>query len=150
MLRASSQTHAESVDLNVVMSGEFAGDVPHGRELVALAEAVVSNDPDTVTPARDALVQAIGEAGMVDAVGVASNFQRMVRIADSTGITLGNFEAITEDIREDLGINAFARAATAYKADFNFTTPYSLSGNGCTTSRNRATFWHRSISEAHW
>ena len=113
MLRASSQTHAESVDLNVVMSGEFAGDVPHGRELVALAEAVVSNDPDTVTPARDALVQAIGEAGMVDAVGVASNFQRMVRIADSTGITLGNFEAIIEDIRADLGINAFARAATA-------------------------------------
>ena len=50
---------------------------------------------------------------MVDAVGVASNFQRMVRIADSTGITLGNFEAITEDIREDLGINAYARAATA-------------------------------------
>ena len=47
MLRASSETHAESVDLNVVMSGEFAGDVPHGRELVALAEAVVSSSPDS-------------------------------------------------------------------------------------------------------
>jgi hypothetical protein len=110
MLRASSHTHAESVDLNVVMNGEYVGDVKHGRELVALAEAVVSNDETVIAPARDAVVAAMGQHAMIDAVGVASNFQRMVRIADSTGITLGNFETITEDLREDLGINSFARA----------------------------------------
>ena len=44
---------------------------------------------------------------MIDAVGATSNFQRMVRIANSTVITLGRFEAVTEDIREELAINEF-------------------------------------------
>jgi len=46
--------------------------------------------------------------GRDDAAGAASNFEGMTRIADSTGITLGRFEAVTEDIREELAINEFA------------------------------------------
>ena len=46
---------------------------------------------------------------MIDAAGVASHFQRMVRIADATGITLGDVEAVTADLRSELGIDAFAR-----------------------------------------
>ena len=108
MLRASSQTHAEELDLNVVMTGDYSGDVAGGEELVAFAEAIVTNDADAIAQARDRVVDKLGVEAMVDAAGVASNFQRMVRIADSTGITLGNFESTTEDIRGDLDINRFA------------------------------------------
>ena len=108
MLRTRSQPHAETVDLNAVMTGEFTGDVPFGAELVAFAEAIVSTEANALTQARAALVAAAGDAVMIDAAGVASNFQRMVRIADATGITLGNFETATEDLRAELDINRFA------------------------------------------
>lgn len=34
------------------------------------------------------MVEALGPRAMVDAAGVTSNFERMVRIADATGIEL--------------------------------------------------------------
>ena len=108
MLRASSKTHAEQLNLSVVMTGTYAGDVAGGDALVAFAEAIVSADGERITTTREALVDALGVAAMVDAAGVASNFQRMVRIADSTGITLGGFETVTEDLRGELDINRFA------------------------------------------
>lgn len=109
MLRVSSQINSESVNLSAVMTGDDAGDIQYGAQLVAIAEAVVSRDPSQIRVAREALLETAGAAVLVDAVGVASNFQRMVRIADSTGIVLGDFESTTEDIRESLGINAFSK-----------------------------------------
>ena len=44
MLRASSQTHAEAVDLQVVMDRRATARITHGEQLVALAEAVVGGD----------------------------------------------------------------------------------------------------------
>jgi len=42
---------------------------------------------------------------MVDAAGVASNFERMVRIAGSTGIELGDrLERGSADARAELGL----------------------------------------------
>jgi hypothetical protein len=47
----------------------------------------------------------MGPAAMVDALGVASNFERMVRIADATGIELGAYlEGATAEVREVLRI----------------------------------------------
>ena len=44
---------------------------------------------------------------MVDAAGVVSNFERMVRIADATGIELGAFlSEQTADARQSLGLEA--------------------------------------------
>ena len=114
MLRASSQKHAETVDLNAVMTGSFAGDVKHGDALVAFAEAVVAAVPQELQLARASLVAAAGPEVMIDAAGVASNFQRMERIADSTGITLGHFEQATTDLREELAINSFATHRQAH------------------------------------
>jgi hypothetical protein len=107
MLRASSQTHDEAVELDAIVDGSVGSGIPNGEYLVGFAEAVVSRDLLAITAARDALTQAAGAEAMVDAAGVISNFQRMVRIADSTGIGLGGFEAVTEDIRESLGLEAF-------------------------------------------
>ena len=49
---------------------------------------------------------------MVDAAGVASNFERMVRIADATGIQLDkHMEVLSQEVREALHLERF----TAYK-----------------------------------
>ena len=51
------------------------------------------------------MVEALGPEAMVDAAGVASNFERMVRIADSTGIELGDLlEQASADVRDALGL----------------------------------------------
>ncbi len=42
--------------------------------------------------ARDILKTSGGDAVLVDAAGVAANFQRMVRIADATGIPIDNLD----------------------------------------------------------
>jgi hypothetical protein len=107
MLRASSQQNDETVDVSAVMDGNVVSGIEHGRELVAFAEAVVARDTSAITLARDGLVGVAGVPVMVDAAGVISNFQRMVRIADATGIGLGSFEAPTAELRESLGIETF-------------------------------------------
>ncbi len=49
------------------------------------------------------MTAALGPAAMVDAGGVASNFERMVRIADATGIELGDqLEQFSADVRATL------------------------------------------------
>ncbi len=51
------------------------------------------------------MVETLGPEAMVDAAGVASNFERMVRIADSTGIELGDLlEQASADVRDALGL----------------------------------------------
>jgi hypothetical protein len=107
MLRASSQTHEETVNLHAIRDAAHDSGIPHGAELLEFAEAVVAGEDDRMDQARDALVDAMGAAAMVDAAGVASNFQRMVRIADATRIPLGEpFESATADLRAELGIDA--------------------------------------------
>jgi hypothetical protein len=45
----------------------------------------------------------MGVAAMVDAAAVASNFERMVRIADGTGIPLGDrLESLARPVVEEL------------------------------------------------
>jgi hypothetical protein len=87
--------------------------VRHAEELVALAEALVHGDPDALSHARDAACAALGADAVADALAVASNFERMVRIADASGIPLDTpLAAMTEQLREDLGIDAYAAAAS--------------------------------------
>ena len=78
--------------------------MPHGAELGAFAEAIVTG-AETLGRSRAAVVEALGPEAMVDAAGVASNFERMVRIADSTGIELGDLlEQASADVRTALGL----------------------------------------------
>jgi hypothetical protein len=79
--------------------------VANGKELLALSQAIVDGDPEAVSTARADVVRTMGTDAMVDVVGVASNFERMVRIADATGIELGESLAdFSADIRADLDI----------------------------------------------
>jgi len=57
---------------------------------------------------RETVCAQLGVPAMIDANSVASDLQRMARIADTTGITPGLMGEKTEDLREQLGINRFS------------------------------------------
>ena len=100
------------MDLEAITKGagdEVAG-VAFGAELIAYADAVVARSTD-VSETRDAVHKSMGDAGVVDAAAVIANFQRMVRIADGTGIAIdGPLDVLSADIRHEIGINAFPSA----------------------------------------
>jgi hypothetical protein len=84
--------------------------VAHGAELLAFAEAIVARDERATASARADTTRAMGAAAMVDAAGVASNFERMVRIADATGITLDTrMEQASTLVRAELGLDQLRR-----------------------------------------
>ena len=111
MLRESVESHEQKVDLNVLINGGDAGEIEHHEALIAFAEEIVTGDTQSIAKARENLIRAAGTDVMVDAAGVASNFQRMVRIADSTGIELGDDAVIAEtaELRDSLGIDQFKK-----------------------------------------
>jgi len=111
MLRASIEYHGRDGDLRALTEGSKIGDagIPHGERLVAFAEAAVAGDSAQLATARDELRAALGPEGVVDAAGVIGNFQRMVRIADGTGIQIdGAVRALSEDFRADIGLEEFS------------------------------------------
>jgi hypothetical protein len=113
LLRASSEISGTRVDLHAVTEAEAAAasGVAHAASLVAFADAAVRGDDETLAGARDELLEKVGPEGLVDAAAVVGNFQRMVRIADSTGIPLdAPMHLITEDLRAELGIDRYASA----------------------------------------
>lgn len=93
--------------MHAVTEGVASG-VPSGEVLVRFAEAIVAENDEAISLARDAVIAEMGAEAMVDAAAVASNFQRMVRIADSTGIPLGEgLETISREVRAELGLERF-------------------------------------------
>ncbi len=101
-------------DLRAVTDAAAAGSsgVAHERELLALAEAVVRGGDAELGAARAAAVTALGPDAFVEAAAVASNFERMVRIADATGIPLdAPLDAMSAPMRAALGIDTFGSAA---------------------------------------
>ena len=112
MLRESSRVNGSEVNLQVLTSGsDGEGKVPAESELVAFAEAAMGDNRQAISNARKNLAERVGIEGMIDSAGVVANFQRMVRIADGTGIPLDTPVAIIPaGIRDDLGINEFGSA----------------------------------------
>ena len=79
--------------------------VANGRALLEFASAVAGRDDAQLARTREALRAEMGDAGVADAAAVAANFERMVRIADATGIELGDWmETFTADVRADLAL----------------------------------------------
>lgn len=82
--------------------------VENGPLLLAFAEAMLGEDDDILTHARHAIIENLSPAAMVDAAGVASNFERMVRIADATGIPLDErMQALSQEVRDILHLERF-------------------------------------------
>jgi len=113
MLRVSATTTNTEIDIQGVNgdAGAAAHGIRFGAELMRFAEAVATRDQTALAASRAALREAAGPAVLVDAAGVAANFQRMVRIADSIGIPVDNMETeLGQAVRRDLGIERFASA----------------------------------------
>lgn len=116
MLRASSKLAGNETDLHAVMGAGAANTgIAHGALLVAFAEAAVAAADESdaaLASARAELLAAAGPDALVDAAAVVGNFQRMVRIADGSGIPVDSrMNALTAGMREDLGIDQFGSAA---------------------------------------
>jgi hypothetical protein len=117
MLSLSAEKNDSSVNLQMI-NGDLSateGDVEHTAELMSFAEAIARRDDETtLLPTRETLRQAAGDAVVVDTAAVAANFQRMVRIADSTGIPLDPpAAALSAGIRQELDLNRLQAADRA-------------------------------------
>lgn len=114
MLRASIESSGSTADLRAITDARAAEDsgVRGAPELIAFAEATLGGETAEIGSARDRVREVLGAEALVDAAGVIGNFERMVRIADGTGIPLDAAVAVaTEDARATLGIDDFARAS---------------------------------------
>jgi hypothetical protein len=69
---------------------------------------MVGDDDEVLTHVRHAMIENLSPAALVDAAGVASNFERMVRIADATGIPLdARMQALSQEVRDALHLERF-------------------------------------------
>ena len=110
MLRASAKNSDTDVDIQAIGGDEESADqgIEFGAQLMRFAEAVASRDDVSIPAARQALIDVAGTDVMVDAAGVAANFHRMVRIADSIGIPYDAHESKTsKEIEEQLNLRSF-------------------------------------------
>jgi hypothetical protein len=100
-----AEIHLSAVTANDIKT---ASGVAHSDVLMAFADAIVAADEPTLPPTRHGVLETMGPEAMVDAAGVASNFERMVRIADATGIPLDDRMAkASQDVREALKLERF-------------------------------------------
>ncbi len=117
MLRASVETEGAEVDYRGIADGASAEEssVSGAAALIGLVEASLSTDRDAAADAESARARVrreLGSEALVDAAAIIGNFERMTRIADSTGIPLdAPVNVMTESIRAELGIDAFGTAA---------------------------------------
>ena len=116
MLRVSAQKNDTDVDI-LGIGGDAEGaakGILYGPELMRFAEAFALRDESALVAARQALADKAGPEVVVDTAGVAANFQRMVRIADSIGIPYDNREsAMSQEIQQTLNLDSFASAQHA-------------------------------------
>lgn len=110
MLRVSSEFAGKTVNLQSVNAGQGAEGVEHGGLLLGFVDAIYTEDEIEIEPRREEVLAVMGSEALVDAAAVASNFQRMVRIADGAGITLGNLEDFSAAARKELDLERFVRA----------------------------------------
>ena len=113
MLRVSAMTTETDVDLQGVNgdAASAAKGIEYGAELMRFAESLAQRNEQELVRARIDLMQAAGDRVLVDAAGVAANFQRMVRIADAIGIPFDNMQSdFVHGIQAELGLTRFASA----------------------------------------
>jgi hypothetical protein len=88
MLRESIKADGKTIDLEGLADPgcKVIEGLEHSKALIEYSDVFMARDPKRLAEVRDKFQEEIGVEALVDAAGVASNFQRMVRIADATGI----------------------------------------------------------------
>ena len=81
--------------------------VPHGAEMIAFVDAVLTGSAAEAKAAREVILAAVGPAAFVDVCATVASFNAVVKLADGTGIPLEEAKAErTQDLRAELGIDA--------------------------------------------
>jgi hypothetical protein len=109
----SGELSGETLDVRAV-TGNAGSDIGvlHGDLLVAFAEACVGGDDSEIARTRVALTDAAGAEALVEAAATIGNFERMVRIADGTGIPLdSSVRALSYGLEEELDLVRFGSAS---------------------------------------
>lgn len=107
-LRVSGQQTGDDYDMRSVTEGATdESGLAQGALMNAFAEGICNRDPAQTKTAREGLVDALGEAAMVDAAAVVAAFNAYPRAADATGIPIEDFKLEpTADLREELSLDA--------------------------------------------
>ena len=110
LLRRSGENSEESYNLAGVL-GEAEVGVEDEDLLVAIAEAVFAGDSVELTRVRAEALPRIGAEKLVDAIGIASGFNGITKVANATGIPLdARTEEVTEDMRQQTGIDDYSES----------------------------------------
>lgn len=113
LLRASSQDRNGNLALrNITTEDGMGTGVQHGDTLVRFVDATLAADDGALAVARQAVIDAAGIRGLVDAAGVIGTFTMQNRVADATGLPLdAPLEMATRNLRAELGVDGFSAAA---------------------------------------
>ncbi len=108
----NSELNGRQANLAAVTGDDVDSGVAEGGLLSRFVELTLADDqPEQLTETRNQLARRLGAEGLVDAAAIIGNFQRMVRIADGTGIPLDKPVAvISADLRDSLGLDRFGSA----------------------------------------
>ncbi|MDZ7685340.1 MAG: hypothetical protein U5O39_10365 [Gammaproteobacteria bacterium] len=90
MLRASCESLDIELDISVIVDPTRRCGIPHYRELIDFADALLDGDHALVTTRRQALRNVVGQDGIARAAAVVGNFQMMNRALDTLGATFGD------------------------------------------------------------
>jgi len=119
MLRESATQTDTEINLQGINGDpeSAAVGIKFGTELMNFATAVAARDSAALVRSRQSLLDVAGPAVLVDAAGVAANFQRMVRIADSIGIPVDDMSSeLGREIRRDLNLERFPSAQNSSRS----------------------------------
>ena len=80
--------------------------VPHGKLLIEFVEAVAGEDDARLDRARQAILEALGPAALVDAAGAVASFNAVVKVADGSGIQVDDSRQETAArLRDELNLD---------------------------------------------
>lgn len=109
MLSWSATDTEQSVDLGAIVDDTRDPGFVGGRELIALARAVMASEPDRRW--LDAVADVLDLAAAVDAAAVAANFEIMNRTVDATGLQVGrHHRRQNQSIIDTLALDRFPHA----------------------------------------
>lgn len=121
MLSLSADASNADIDLKMINGDTSANmeNLEFAQELMEFAAAIASRDEEALLKSRKALQDVAGWEVVVEAAAVAGNFQRMVRIADATGIPIDAARLpLMNKAAEELDLRRFESSRNTPKISF--------------------------------
>jgi len=109
LLRESGKKSDQVLDLSVITGAEGNVGIQHEAELLLVTGAVYEGDRSALAKVRQQVEPILGAQGLADAIGVASAFNGITRIANATGLPLdqSTFDH-TIKMRQETGIDDYS------------------------------------------